>query len=336
MVDVSEGQGAVFPSGSGSKAPRADFGSPFSTYCLGSMSTTLARRPPSLLRGPLTMHVGTLLGFHRLAGRLLPLVMGLGLVPTMAGAQDKEQFRELAKSLEAQMRVQGEPSDRCSLGAYLGDGPVVVRPSAGSTLKAGDKLLVVNQVQVAGKKVEDIIVVLRGIAPTAVVPLTLDRQGELLDTNVQCSNARATTEALVTGLNLASRGKFDECVAAFASLPDLDSRGMGLKAQCAALSRKSRNDAPGLVVQTMSMAIEDAYWMPSVRAELAKSLHGVEAQITQASGAAKYQALVAQTKAWPGGEGLFDSTTPDWALFRRNAEAAVRTRLIDQIGRAHV
>ncbi len=275
------------------------------------------------------MYIGALLGFRGLAGRTLLLLVSLSSIPAIAGAQDKDQFRDQAKSLEAQMRAQGEPSDRCSLGVYLGDGSVVVRTFGASNLKAGDKLLVVNQVQVADGKAEEVIAVLRGLTPTAMVPLTLNRQGDLLDIDVQCSNARTTTEALVTGLNLASRGRFDECVATFAQLTDLDARGMGLKAQCAALSRRAKNDAPSLLVQAMSMAIEDAYWMPSLRTELAKQLHGMEGQITQSAGASRYQALVAQTRTWPGGAEIFESTTPDWALFRRNAEAAVRNRLID-------
>lgn len=122
-------------------------------------------------------------------------LLGSLLIAAIVGhAQDKNQFREQAKAFEAQLRGLGEPSDRCSLGAYLGDGPVVVRTFGASNFKPGDKLLVVNHTQVAGKKAEDVIAVLRSLGPTAVVPLTLDRRGEIVDAEVQCSNARPTTE----------------------------------------------------------------------------------------------------------------------------------------------
>src|SRR5687768_14227890 len=120
------------------------------------------------------------------------LLCGVLIAPMTGHAQDKSQFRDQAKTLEAQLRGLGEPSDRCSLGAYVGDGPIVVRTFGASHLKPGDKLLVVNRTQVAGKKAEDVITVLRGIAPSAVVPLTLDRHGEIVDTDVQCVNARPT------------------------------------------------------------------------------------------------------------------------------------------------
>lgn len=258
------------------------------------------------------------------------LVVSLVLLPTLAGAQDKDQFRDQAKALEAQMRVAGEPRDRCTLEATLADGAVVARTFGASNLKAGDRLLVVNHVNVVGKRAEDVIAVLRNIEPTAVVPLTLDRQGELTDTDVQCSNARPITEALVNGLNLAGRGKFDECVAVFTPFSNLDTRGAALMAQCAALSRNAKKyDAPGLMVKAMSMAIEDARFMTNNRVELVNQLRALEGTITQAAGPSQYQELVAQTKAWPGGAALYDSTAPDWALFRRNAEATLRAKLID-------
>jgi hypothetical protein len=258
------------------------------------------------------------------------LVISLGLLPIQVGAQNKDQFRDQAKAVEAQMRAAGEPQDRCTLEAALADGGVVARTFGDSNLKPGDKLLVVNHVKVAGMRADDVIAVLRGIEPAALVPLTLDRQGELTDIDVQCSNARPTTEALLNGLTLAGRGKFDECVAVFAPLGNLDTRGAGLMAQCAALSRNAKKyNAPSLLVKAISMAIEDARFVTSNRVELVKQLRAMEGTIKQAAGASKYQELVAQTKAWPAGEGLYDSTAPDWALFRRNAEAALRARLID-------
>jgi hypothetical protein len=60
-----------------------------------------------------------------------------------------------------------------------------------------------------------------------------------------------------------------------------------------------------------------------------RQLRNVEGTITQGLGAARFQSLVASTRSWPGGETLFEESGPDWTLFRRNAESALRARLID-------
>lgn len=250
--------------------------------------------------------------------------------PIAAHAQDEDQFREQAKAAGAQLRHAGEPMDRCSLGAFLADGAVVVRVVGSSPLKPGDRLAMLNHVNTAGKRSEDVVAVLRGISPSAVVPITLDRQGELLDLDVTCGNARQVSEALLKVLDLAGKGKFDDCVDALGSLSELGTYGASLKAQCAALARKARKyDVPALSAHALQMGIEDARWASTTRADLVQELRTAERSITQALGQARFEQLVAATRTWPGGERMYEASEPDWALFRRNSEAALRARLID-------
>jgi hypothetical protein len=58
-------------------------------------------------------------------------------------------------------------------------------------------------------------------------------------------------------------------------------------------------------------------------------LRNSEGTITRGQGQARFQALIDATKRWPGGESDYASSTPDWALFRRNAETALRSSLFD-------
>lgn len=90
-----------------------------------------------------------------------------------------------------------------------------------------------------------------------------------------------------------------------------------------------RYNLPQIAYAAMRMMFEDARWVSGPRTELIGRLHAVEAFITQGLGAARYQELVELTKKWPGGERVYESGVPDWATFRRNAEAALRGKLID-------
>jgi len=255
---------------------------------------------------------------------------GLLVLSSVGYAQDKQQFREKAKAAEAQLRALGEPKDRCSIGGYVAAGAVVSRTFTASGLMPGDRLLTVNRLDVAGKPGEDVIALLRSIDPSAVVPISLERAGKPLNIEVACSNARQATEALLAGLNLASRGKFDECFTAFSQPSEFGTQGAALKADCASLSRNaSKHNVPELRVEAMRMQIEDAHWIVSGRAEVIERLRANEGWITEHLGAARFTELVAATRAWPNGEDLYDTSTPDWALFRRNAETALRARLID-------
>lgn len=254
----------------------------------------------------------------------------LATIPVAVHAQDKNQIRDEAKSAEARLRGLGEPMDRCSIGAFVVDGGVITRKAEPSPLIPGDRLVLLNGVDTSGKRGDDIVGMLRTIGPSAVIPITLDRSGELVDIEVKCSNARSYNEALLNALNLAGRGKFDECIAAVDQRSDFGTAGAFLKAQCASLSRNARNyNVPTLSVEALRMAIEDAHWAASMRPEVIQRLRGVESYLASELGPRPVAELVAATRAWPGGEKMYDASEPDWALFRRNSESALRARLID-------
>jgi hypothetical protein len=243
--------------------------------------------------------------------RIWMLASLLSLLPTLSEAQDKDQVRNQAAAINAQMHALGEPRDRCSLGANIHNGPVVIRTNTNTVLKPGDRLVVVNHISVADKSPDDVIAHLREIAPTAEIPVTVDRDGQLVDLDVTCVNARQTIEPMMNAIGFAAKGKFDDCVNAISQMTDVDTRTAMVKVQCAAVSRNAKKyDVPAMLAQVMTMAIEDARYAASMRPEVVQQLHNVEGTITQGLGAARFQSLVAMTKAWPGGERLFEESGP--------------------------
>lgn len=258
------------------------------------------------------------------------LVALLAVAPIVANAQDKGQIRNQAKEYGAKFRSLGEPRDRCALGASFGAGPVVVRTYRASVLKPGDKLMALNGTSTVGKTPDEVVGMLRQLPPSETVSTTVGRDKHSIDLRVQCSNARDTMEPMLTALDFAARGKFDECVSTISRMANIDTGVAFLRLQCASVARNAASaNVSELAAQAMEMAIEDAYYVPSLRAEASRQLRGAEAMVTRGQGIARYEALIEATKRWPGDESLYVSSTPDWALFRRNAEKALRNRLID-------
>jgi hypothetical protein len=207
---------------------------------------------------------------------------------------------------------------------------VVIRTNGTSALRPGDKLLSLNGASTAGKTPEEVVAILRETPPTAVLAASVERDGHPMEVSVTCTNARPTTEPTLAALDFAARGKFDECVSTISQVAYIDTNVATLRAQCAVVSRNpDKYDMSALGAQLLEMGIEDARYAPSLRADVVQRLHNAEGAIIQGQGAARYRALVAATKRWPGGETLYASSAPDWALFRRNAESALRNRLID-------
>lgn len=263
-------------------------------------------------------------------GSIAAIAVFLGALSSAAIADDKRQVREQAEAAEARMRAQGEPQDRCFLSANVADGPVVIRAAASSPLRPGDKLVQFAGKPTVGQTADGIVAMLRQTAPDAVVPIQVDRGGQLVDLTVTCTNARPVNEATLLALDAAGRGRFDDCVDTVNEMNYVDTGAAVLRATCAGVSRNSEDyNVPSLLAQAMEMAIADAQYAMSNRTEVARQLRNVEGVITRGLGAARYQALVEATKRWPGGEAIFASSAPDWSLFRRNAETALRSTLID-------
>ncbi|HET7161184.1 MAG TPA: hypothetical protein VFI32_00730, partial [Rhodanobacteraceae bacterium] len=159
---------------------------------------------------------------------------------TIAHAQDKDQFRNQAKTIAAQMRAAGEPKDRCSIGAQIGSNGLVVRIYGASSLFLGDKFLSINHVDSSGKSADAIIEILRSISPSVVIPVTVEREGKPVDAQISCANARPYNEKILAALDFAANGKFDDCVNVLSQEGQFGSYDAVLKVECAITSKNAR------------------------------------------------------------------------------------------------
>lgn len=258
-------------------------------------------------------------------GVLIALLMS---TPTLA--QDKAKLKSDARAAAAKLRGAGEPKDRCSIGVILGEGAVVMRRVANTPLQLGDVVKAVGDTDVVGKDVDDVIAILRQMPPQAVVDLKISRGKVDQVIKAPCTNARPVTQVILTGLDQAAAGKFDGCASSFAGAANIGSFAPMMRLQCAAVSGdKKRYDLGALAADYMEMAIEEAHWIVATRQPVVERLRATEGLITQSLGSARYQALVAKTRQWPGGENAYISAEPDWRLFRERGEAALKARLID-------
>lgn len=252
------------------------------------------------------------------------------IASSAAIAQDKNQLKAEAKASVALLRAAGEPKDRCATNAEIQGDNVVTRTFGGSAFVPGDKVLSINGVDLAGKTPNDAIAVLRTAAPDATIPATVSRSGVTRTIQIACVNSRPVMETYVLGLDQAAAGKFDECATTFARPVNLGFGAAAMRAQCAALSKKPDDTVVGEAnFQAMRLAVEDATYLPSSRTRVAQNLRAMQGSITQSVGTARFQELVTLTTKWPGDERMFASSEPDWDLFRRNGEQALRARLID-------
>ena len=262
--------------------------------------------------------------------RVAVAALALAVQPAVTTAQDRAGLQIYAKAMAASIRTAGEPKDRCSTGAQVGEGGVVTRRLAATVLLQGDKVMSINRHDLSTKGPDDIVAVLRTIEPTATVPVTVQREGKLVTVQLACSNSRPAYEVMLTGLDQAAAGKFDACVETLGQRDDLVSGVAVIRSQCAWLSRNANGRAAGQITyDALRMMIDDAAWSAPSRAAVVDSLRNSEGLIDQSLGPAKFQELVALTRAWPNGERMFADAAPDWALFRRNAEAALSLKLVD-------
>ena len=103
-----------------------------------------------------------------------------------------------------------------------------------------------------------------------------------------------------------------------------------MKLQCATLIRNpNEHDLANLGYEAMREAISEAHWAPNLRPEVINGLRQAQGVISRQLGDSRFQALVDATEQWPGGEDMFRRSEPNMAQFRRVAEQAVRSRLID-------
>ena len=247
-----------------------------------------------------------------------------------ARAFDKSSFKTQAASSAKQIRAAGEPKDRCFLNATFADGAIVTRRVGIGPLEPGDDLISVDAQPVEGASADKISDILRGIPPDKTIIVRIERDGTQQDLQVACTNSRPTYELILSGLDQASKGKFDECVATFGSVPNPTSYEFALRSECASYSKKPQNYPIGKYSHdALEAMIGVAKFDPTIRRETAQILVRNRPLIEQTMSPGKYQRLADMTKEWPGSDDLLSSVEPDYRQFRQNGEAAVKVGLFD-------
>lgn len=251
------------------------------------------------------------------------------LLTPSAFAQDRGDSRNQARQSAQQMRALGEPMDRCSAGAGIDDG-FVIDVFGPTPLQVGDRIVALNGADMSSASDEQLVAALRRTAPDAQVQAVVRRGAEVVSVEIPCANSRAQIEPYLTALDHAARGRFGDCVEALNASGLTDYFTLALKLQCASFaSRPERYDVGGITYQLLVKAVQAAHAVPGRRAATIAQLRASEGAISSARGAGTFRDLVNRTRAWPGDERAWDRSEPDWALFRRNGEAALRQRLID-------
>lgn len=251
------------------------------------------------------------------------------LAPATSFAQDRGEFRNQARQSAQQMRALGEPMDRCSTGAGI-EGGFVIDVFGSTPLQLGDRIINFNGADMSAASDEQIIAAMRQVAADARVQAVVLRGADDINVEILCTNSRPQIEPYLTALDHAARGRFGDCVEALNVSGLADYITLTLKLGCASFaSRPERYDTGGITYQLAVKAIQAAHAVPSRRDATIAQLRASEGAITSARGASTFRELVNLTRTWPGDENAWARSEPDWALFRRNGEAALRRSLID-------
>lgn len=259
--------------------------------------------------------------------RGMALVMAALAIANSAWSQDRNAFRDQARQTAAQMRSVGEPADRCAFGGVVQQRQVI-EVFGTSALRLGDRFLRFNGADVSAVPDEQIVALARSIAPGAQIQIAVERAGQIAELSVTCSNARSYMQPLLTALDHAARGRFRECADSLAVSDD--STSLTLRLQCASLTRRPEELGAGdIAYRLAARGIAMAHAIPERRSLAITLLRSSEAMINGSRGAAAFRELVDATRQWPGDENAWDQSEPDWGAFRRNAEVALRQRLID-------
>ncbi len=261
--------------------------------------------------------------------QFLTLIAALNLTAA-CWAQDKATWSAQAAAYAAKLRASGEPKNRCSIGAFIVDGPTISRVFAITSLVPGDRLISLNHIDVSTMGVEGVISLLRGIDPLTTLQATVERKGARVDLQIACTNARASTTAMLVGLDMFVAGRYDDCVSAFSDGADFGTAGAAFRLECAAVSKNTkRYDLGQLAYEAMRFQVEDAAWTPATRKDVINRLRGTEGVISKDGNSARYQKLVTLTQGWGGDESAYAKSEPDWGRFRQAAEGALLGRLVD-------
>lgn len=238
-------------------------------------------------------------------------------------ASPKGDLKDQARELSQQMRAAGAPESRCYLNANFSTEYIL---TGEGDLRPGDRLLYINNQNVAGLGDDDVRGILKAIAPDAIIPVRIERDGVQTDLQVQCSNAGMHQTALLKALKLAEEKKVDDCVTALEPIAGRDAQAALLRYQCAAASdRAASYNLGGYAAEVLENSIVYARYKADLRRETIQNLYANQGVLSKP----EFERLAAMTKSWPGDETLFDKSKPDWRAFRENAQAAVLSGFFD-------
>jgi hypothetical protein len=219
-----------------------------------------------------------------------------GVAPALASP--KSDLRDLARKKASEMRAYGALEQRCFMDAEYTAGYIT---AGDRDLKRGDRLLYVNNHDLSNTSDEDLLIILKGIAPDALIPVKVERDGQQLDLQVQCSNAADFYTVLLDAMDFAGMKKFDECVTTLRPMPEYSSQAATLRYYCARASDNAgRYDLAGYAAEVLENSIFRARYSPELRRKALQDLLHSQGVLTRAS----YDRLVSMTKTWPEDEAL--------------------------------
>jgi len=257
---------------------------------------------------------------------LITVMAGLASFATPSIAQDKSELRNEAKNQAAQIRSVGEPKDRCSLGAGFGPSGAITAVYGSPTFFIGDKLLLINGVDVKGQA-DKVNEVLRGIAPGSTISVKVERAGTEVDLAPSCGNSREHNATILSALDAAARGDFGQCFALFSSREDFSNYyAARWKLNCLKFTKKPSDwEIAGKTFTMLQLGVGEAVWEPSLRQQLVLTMRANERLV----GESRYELLVKAAERWPGGEDIFKNSEPDRAQLRAAAEREIKSKLYD-------
>lgn len=259
---------------------------------------------------------------------LTTLVTAMAAAPA-AQAQDRNQLKAESKREAAAFRAAGEPMDRCYLAGGMQGGFMTDLPD-GSALQTGDRLVKLNGTDVSDKTEAQIEALIRPSAPETSLAVTVIREGAPVELQVICANARPYFTPALLALDLAAKGKFEDCFNTLKAAAVTNAYNLVLQLKCAAQSnRLSAADVGEVMYRIALLGVEGGRVIPERRTPVLTFLRQGEAQIIQARGETAFRKLIEATRRWPGGERMWDESEPNWSLMRTNSEAAIRRALID-------
>ena len=147
---------------------------------------------------------------------LFSLIALSGVVASPAIAGPDEDVRDAARAEAIQLRSDGWPQERCSLGVSFFGNTVAV---GNGEILAGDELLYIGDVGVEGGSTAEILDTLGTIPPGSVLTMQVQRDGAAVNIEQTCGNIADYQRVYLEALDFASRKKWYDCIDALAGRP---------------------------------------------------------------------------------------------------------------------